>query len=217
MATKTTKTTTKKAEPKKAEPKKVETKKVETATVEPVKETAVKSEIKESTTLESYVQKIFYCLVVMTALLAFIAVGVFMQIDTKSSLPEEAEQELEYDISKFQKINADDFVKAYKGSETKVIYIGRATCGYCRAFIPALQQAQNDYGYKTLYLDIEDVEAADISKITSLNTWFNDYYGTTPLVVVVKDGAIVGEGWIGYADYATFAEYLDSMGFKKVK
>lgn len=215
MATKTTKTTTKKAEP-----KKVETKKVETKKVEPVKEVVVKSEEKEISTLESHVQKIFYCLVVMTALLAFIAVGVFMQIDensTKGAKKEESEQTVEYDISQFEVINADQFVEAYKGSETKVIYIGRETCGYCQAFIPALQQAQADYGYKTLYLDIENVPTSDISKITSLNTWFNDYYGTTPLVVVVKDGAIVGEGWIGYADYATFADYLESVGFKKVK
>ena len=155
----------------------------------------------------------------MIALLAFIAVGVFMQIDITSPAEKqnETEQTLEYDVSKFNSVTADQFVEAYNGTETKVIYIGRAGCGYCQMFIPVLQQAQDEFGYKTLYLDIDDVPASERSKITSLNTWLNDYYGTTPLVVVVKNGAIVGEGWVGYADYSTFASYLESIGFEKGK
>lgn len=180
-------------------------------------EKAEKVELTENTKVESTLQKIFYCLVVIAVILLVGVIGIFAGIENMNGTPakQDEEQVKEYDASMFKQVTPDEFVEAFKGSETQVIYIGRPTCSYCAAFLPTLQQAQKDYNYTTLYLNIDEVDSSEISKITGLDEWLNTYYGTTPLVIVVKDGKIQGEGWVGYAEYDTFAAYLENLGFKK--
>lgn len=170
-----------------------------------------------NTKVESTLQKIFYCLVVIAVILLVGVIGIFAGVENMNgtSTKQDEEQVQEYDASMFKQVTPDEFVEAFKGSETQVIYIGRPTCSYCAAFLPTLQQAQKDYNYTTLYLNIDEVDSSEISKITELDEWLNTYYGTTPLVIVVKDGKIQGEGWVGYAEYDTFAAYLENLGFKK--
>lgn len=176
-----------------------------------------KVELTENTKVESTLQKIFYCLVVIAVILLVGVIGIFAGVENMNgtSTKQDEEQVQEYDASMFKQVTPDEFVEAFKGSETQVIYIGRPTCSYCAAFLPTLQQAQKDYNYTTLYLNIDEVDSSEISKITELDEWLNNYYGTTPLVIVVKDGKIQGEGWVGYAEYDTFAAYLENLGFKK--
>lgn len=180
-------------------------------------EKAEKVELTENTKVESTLQKIFYCLVVIAVILLVGVIGIFAGIENMNGTPakQDEKQVQEYDASMFKQVTPDEFVEAFKGSETQVIYIGRPTCSYCAAFLPTLQQAQKDYNYTTLYLNIDEVDSSEISKITGLDEWLNTYYGTTPLVIVVKDGKIQGEGWVGYAEYDTFAAYLENLGFKK--
>ena len=52
----------------------------------------------------------------------------------------------EYDVSMFTEITAEELINLYNGEEKALIYIGRPTCGYCVAFLPALQQAQKYCG-----------------------------------------------------------------------
>ncbi len=176
-----------------------------------------KEELIGNTKVESTLQKIFYCLVVIAVILLVGVIGIFAGVENMNgtSTKQDEEQVREYDASMFKQVTPDEFVEAFKGSETQVIYIGRPTCSYCAAFLPTLQQAQKDYNYTTLYLNIDEVDSSEISKITELDEWLNNYYGTTPLVIVVKDGKIQGEGWVGYAEYDTFAAYLENLGFKK--
>ncbi len=176
-----------------------------------------KEELIGNTKVESTLQKIFYCLVVIAVILLVGVIGIFAGVENMNgtSTKQDEEQVQEYDASMFKQVTPDEFVEAFKGSETQVIYIGRPTCSYCAAFLPTLQQAQKDYNYTTLYLNIDEVDSSEISKITELDEWLNTYYGTTPLVIVVKDGKIQGEGWVGYAEYDTFAAYLENLGFKK--
>lgn len=176
-----------------------------------------KVELTENTKVESTLQKIFYCLVVIAVILLVGVIGIFAGVENMNgtSTKQDEEQVQEYDASMFKQVTPDEFVEAFKGSKTQVIYIGRPTCSYCAAFLPTLQQAQKDYNYTTLYLNIDEVDSSEISKITELDEWLNNYYGTTPLVIVVKDGKIQGEGWVGYAEYDTFAAYLENLGFKK--
>lgn len=176
-----------------------------------------KEELIGNTKVESTLQKIFYCLVVIAVILLVGVIGIFAGVENMNgtSTKQDEEQVQEYDASMFKQVTPDEFVEAFKGSETQVIYIGRPTCSYCAAFLPTLQQAQKDYNYTTLYLNIDEVDSSEISKITELDEWLNNYYGTTPLVIVVKDGKIQGEGWVGYAEYDTFAAYLENLGFKK--
>lgn len=176
-----------------------------------------KEELIGNTKVESTLQKIFYCLVVIAVILLVGVIGIFAGVENMNgtSTKQDEEQVQEYDASMFKQVTPDEFVEAFKGSETQVIYIGRPTCSYCAAFLPTLQQAQKDYNYTTLYLNIDEVDSSEISKITELDEWLSTYYGTTPLVIVVKDGKIQGEGWVGYAEYDTFAAYLENLGFKK--
>ena len=127
------------------------------------------------------------------------------------------EQNDKYDISMFDVINASKLVDLYKSNEMQVIYIGRETCGYCVQFLPVLQQAQKDYGYKTKYLDIttvtEEEQKAILAKDNSEN-FLKTNFGATPMVMLIKNGKLVN-GWIGYAEYDAFASFLEQNGLKK--
>ena len=142
----------------------------------------------------------------------------FKVLDENNNIVQtQPEQNDKYDISMFDVINASKVIDLYKSNEIQVIYIGRETCGYCVQFLPVLQQAQKDYGYKTKYLDIttvtEDGQKAILEKDNDEQFLANSF-GSTPMVILVKDGKLV-DGWIGYAEYDTFANFLEENGFKK--
>ena len=124
----------------------------------------------------------------------------------------------EYDVSMFTEVTADELINLYNGAEKSLIYIGRPTCGYCVAFLPTLQQAQEELGYKTYYYDISNVTNEEYDAITGLNDFMANNFGYTPMVIVVQNGQILsadgsGEGWVGYAEYDAFIEYLHGLGY----
>ena len=126
--------------------------------------------------------------------------------------------EQEYDVSMFEEITAEQLINLYNGEEKALIYIGRPTCGYCVAFLPTLQQAQAELGYKTYYYDISNVTDADYEAITGLNDFMAENFGYTPMVIVVQNGQILsangdGQGWVGYSDYDSFIAYLQGLGY----
>lgn len=130
--------------------------------------------------------------------------------DTKQ---EETEENTEYDVSMFEEVDTSAFKEAFNSSELGIIYIGRPTCGYCVKFLPVLQQAQSELGYTTKYLDIEKVSEDEANEIKDMDDFLEENYGTTPLVILVKDGKLV-DGHIGYAEYETFKEFLTNNGVK---
>ena len=98
-----------------------------------------------------------------------------------------------------------------------VLNIGRSTCGYCVKFLPNLQQAQKDYGYKTIYIDLEQMTAEDQESIKSVDNEENyiaENFGYTPMVLVFENGKLK-QGWVGYAEYDKFASFLEDNGFSK--
>lgn len=120
-----------------------------------------------------------------------------------------------YDISTFIEINYDDFMKKFKSKEQSLIYIGRSTCIHCVNFIPVLKEAQTKYNYKTYYLDISKITVKQTKKIKRLDNFLNKNFGGTPMVIVVKDGKIVKDGWIGESSIDKFENYLEKIGYKK--
>ena len=167
--------------------------------------------------MEQQLKRLQVCVYVIIALLLVNTIALFASLKDPSedkTTETESEQSYDYDVSMFDTISADEFVDAYKGSELKVVYFGRATCGFCVQFLPVLQQAQEDYGYKTLYVDITTIDNDGVSKITELDSYLKETYGQTPSVVLVKDGKIVAKQ-LGYSDYATFTSMLEQNGFKK--
>ena len=124
----------------------------------------------------------------------------------------------EYDVSMFTEITAEELINLYNGEEKALIYIGRPTCGYCVAFLPALQQAQEEFGYKTYYYDLDTVTDEAYANITGLNNFMAENFGYTPMVIVVQNGQILsadesGEGWVGYAEYDSFKSWLQGLGY----
>ncbi len=123
----------------------------------------------------------------------------------------------DYDVSKFKAIDANQFIDAYNGDETKLIYLGRPDCGFCVKFVPVLTEVQNKYKFETLYLDINTVNQDDVNRIIALNNDFfsgsDTAYGYTPMTLIVKDGKIL-DSQIGYSSASTL-EALVSKYFDK--
>lgn len=120
----------------------------------------------------------------------------------------------EYDVSMFKQIDVDGLKEAFDSEEAKVVYLGRATCGYCVQFLPVLQKAQDEFGYQTLYIDITTIDEDGAKEIQGMDSFLEENYGTTPLVIIVKDGKLV-KGHVGYAEYDEFAKYLTDNGIEK--
>jgi len=165
--------------------------------------------------MEQQLKKLQICVYVIIAILLVNTIALFAAMkDPSESLKSETNtgETSEYDVSMFETISADELVKAYNGEETKVVYFGRSTCGFCVQFLPVLQQAQKEYGYKTLYVDIDSIDSNGQTKIMELDSFFEENYGVTPITVLVRNGEIV-DSKIGYVDYGTFTAMLDENGF----
>ena len=122
----------------------------------------------------------------------------------------------EYDVSKFKKISYNEFMDTYKGDKKTLIYIGRATCIHCVNFVPVLKEAQDEYGYETYYLDISDITEQEYNNIRKLDSFLDENFGGTPMVIIVKNGKIIKNGtWIGEVSKNNFYKFLEKAGYKK--
>ena len=165
--------------------------------------------------------KLLVCAYVIIALLVINTfVLIVSNVDTKKSTASTTtttEENEEYDVSMMNTVNVDKVLKLYESKSAQVIYLGRSTCGYCVKFLPALQKAQKEYGYKTNYLDITTVSEEDQAKLLKKDNdegFLAKNYGATPMVLVVKNGKLV-DTWIGYSEYDSFAKFIEDNGFKK--
>lgn len=169
--------------------------------------------------------KIILCLYAIIVIL-IINTAIVLLKDAKWGSTKESNQQnsgdntipAEYDVSMFTSITADTLAEATAGEESKIVYIGRATCGYCVNFLPILQQAQKDYGYETLYLDITTVTTTEqqdkILELDNEDGFLQNKFGGTPMVLLMKNSQIV-DTWIGYAEYTEYSAWLEKNGFAK--
>ncbi len=181
--------------------------------------------IKETITYDNtpIFNKMLVCLYIIIALLALNIIITAIKgssNETRNNNPKTTtptQSVANYDVSKFKAINTDQFIDAYKGSETQLIYLGRPDCGYCVRFVPVLTEVQEKYKFETLYLDINTVEKNDVNRIIELNNEFftgeNTAYGYTPMTLIVRDGKIL-DSQVG-ASNANTLEALVSKYFDK--
>ena len=167
----------------------------------------------------------------LIAILIVITIGVSKlysnnNIDTSTNSTEETEYNTEYDVSMFEEIKASDIKNKTKG-ELKVVYVGRESCSWCAAFLPSLWQAQDEYNFTTLYVDIAKIiNFSDRSIIdenayaTMMDLTGDDYkgymeenFGATPMILIMKDNKIVS-AQTGYSEYADFKTLLNDAGIK---
>ncbi len=164
--------------------------------------------------------KIFYALIALTVISALTFVTIFINLaDLPSTGNNTATEEAlgEYDVSMFDQLTTTEALSKISDGSKYVVYIGRPTCGYCVKFLPNLQQAQKDYGYKTIYIDLEQMTAEDQESIKSVDNeenYISENFGYTPMVLVFENGKLK-QGWVGYAEYDKFASFLEDNGFSK--
>lgn len=186
--------------------------------------------MKEKELLEKILKLGRIIIVLLSVILIVLTIGVsklYTNSDTtaKTSI-EGSEYNTDYDVSMFKEIKASEISKETKG-KLSVVYVGRETCSWCAAFLPNLWQAQEDYGYTTLYIDIakiidfennsiKDEDAYNIMmSLTGDNydEYMEENFGATPMILIMKDNKIVN-AQTGYSEYDAFKTILNDAGIK---
>lgn len=135
----------------------------------------------------------------------------------------------DYDVSDFDALTLAQVLKLFDSKDTSVLYLGRSSCGACVSFLPTLKSVQKDLGFKTKYLDITTVDTSSsdyntfISKLTKeieVNAngtkstgKISEFYGYTPMVIIIKDGKAVNAS-VGALSESNFKKFLSSNGIK---
>ena len=173
--------------------------------------------MEQQTNIEEKLRKLQNCAYIIIILLVVNTIALFISLgDPKpntNTSGSESEESYEYDVSMFKEVDKDGYMDAFNKDEINVVYLGRATCGYCVQFLPTLQEAQEDYGYKTLYIDIDKISNDDLTAILKTMDLDLDTFGT-PTTAIVKNGKVL-DTQIGYSDYDTFAAMLVENGLAK--
>ena len=135
----------------------------------------------------------------------------------------------DYDVSDFDTLTLAQVLKLFDSKDTSVLYLGRSSCSACVSFLPTLKSVQKDLGFKTKYLDITTVDTSSsdystfISKLTKeieVNAngtkstgKISEFYGYTPMVIIIKDGKAVNAS-VGALSESNFKKFLSSNGIK---
>ena len=135
----------------------------------------------------------------------------------------------DYDVSDFDALTLAQVLKLFDSKDTSVLYLGRSSCSACVSFLPTLKSVQKDLGFKTKYLDITTVDTSSsdystfISKLTKeieVNAngtkstgKISEFYGYTPMVIIIKDGKAVNAS-VGALSESNFKKFLSSNGIK---
>lgn len=176
---------------------------------------------KKSKDYTEILNKIFYCLI---GIIVLLVISIFINIislgeikpTTTPNSDNNTEELGEYDVSEFNELTTSETLESIKKGDLQVVYIGRATCGYCVKFLPILKEAQEKLDYKTTYIDLEKMTGDDQSALLELDNeeeYIKENFGYTPMVLIFKDGKFVN-GWVGYSEYDQFASFLEENGVK---
>jgi len=171
--------------------------------------------IKNQINYTSILNKIFISLLIVIAITAInlcVNVASNFKSSTSSSTEEENSSE-DYDVSAFTAMNTTELAASIEDGDTQIVYIGRSSCGYCVKFLPIMKEAQEDLGYTTTYINLEEVTTEDQEKLVAYDTYVEENFGYTPMVLVFKDGKYV-DGWVGYAELESFKSFLSDAGIK---
>ncbi len=175
---------------------------------------------------EANQNKIITCLYIIIALLCLNTIVLICKgnISTTSDEETTTESTAEYDVSMMESVDLDTMLNdVFKREDIQVVYMGRSTCSHCVAFLPSLQKAQKELGYKTVYLDIEKVDSKSdefeefTSKLDMSYTMngetdtYGSFYGYTPAVFLYKDGEMI-DGKIGELGYDELINWLKDNG-----
>ncbi len=173
--------------------------------------------------IEEYLNKIYTMLIIVLAIsIMSLLIGLVNYSNTKGNTTtnetltpsNNGSSTSDYDVSMFNAVSVSDILKflGTSNKETHILYLGRSTCSACVAFLPNLQATQKEMNFTTDYLDITTVDTTsdDYKKFSNLLSKeitqtvngtsetgkISEFYGYTPMIIVVKNGeavdAIVG-------------------------
>ena len=173
--------------------------------------------------IEEYLNKIYTMLIIVLAIsIMSLLIGLVNYSNTKGNTTtnetltpsNNGSSTSDYDVSMFNAVSVSDILKflGTSNKEAHILYLGRSTCSACVAFLPNLQATQKEMNFTTDYLDITTVDTTsdDYKKFSNLLSKeitqtvngtsetgkISEFYGYTPMIIVVKNGeavdAIVG-------------------------
>lgn len=92
----------------------------------------------------------------VAVLLAVLGIAAIWFFVGQISQPAVAESDYAKAVKDFQEISIEDLEEKLGTDEDFILYIGRETCPYCRAFVPKLHQAAKETEIPVLYIDSEE-------------------------------------------------------------
>ena len=166
---------------------------------------------------EEYLKKIYTMLIVVLVIsIMSLLIGLVNYSNTKgttnnnsSTTTNNGSSTNNYDVSMFNEVSVSDILKflGTSNKDTHILYLGRSTCSACVAFLPNLQATQSEMNFTTDYLDITKVDKSsdDFTKFSNLLSKeitqnvngttqtgkISEFYGLTPMIVVIKNGEAV--------------------------
>lgn len=102
-----------------------------------------------------------------------------------------------------------EFYEYFNSKELALIVFASSECSYCVAQEPIVENIDESYDIKYLYMDYLELGSED--EINKVVEELGLTSGSTPTSVVVKDGKVV-KTWVGYVSGETYVEYLVSSG-----
>lgn len=110
----------------------------------------------------------------------------------------------------------DSYKETIKSNVPEVIVIGQTSCGYCMMAKQALLSIADEYNVKINYLNMTDLnnlenKEAILEEFNNSLTYLNKEEWGTPLMLVVKDGEVVGHS-NGYRSEENYVAFLKEQG-----
>lgn len=89
----------------------------------------------------------------------------------------------EKDIELFEAISVQQLEQKLTETKKQVVFLGRATCPFCRKFAPKLKAVKKDLDIPIYFIDSENSD--DLEKLTSLRNQYK--ISTVPALLVVQE------------------------------
>lgn len=197
-------------------------------------------EVKEVTIMDM-LNRIVVCLIVIAIILAInTTVLIFKNNDSNSNkdttnnsssnASNDNEPTSNYDVSMMNELDLSKALDLFDDKDkTYVLYIGRPDCSACISYLPTLQEAQENLGYTTQYLNLNniDTKSDDFTKFSNKlsvkytmtvsgeeqTETFGTWMGYTPMTIIIKNGKMV-DGEIGAVNYSTLVSLLKNNGIE---
>lgn len=195
-------------------------------------------EPKEVTVMDM-LNRIVVCLIVIAIILAInTTVLIFKNSNSSNNNTntnnnndlDNKEQTSDYDVSMMDELDLTGALKLFdEKDKTYVLYIGRPDCSACISYLPTLQEAQENLGYTTKYINLNniDTKSDDYTKFSNKlsvkytmtvsgeekTETFGTWMGYTPMTIIIKNGKMV-DGEIGTINYSTLVSLLKNNGIE---